>query len=108
MTANTSFFSVCCALARGNSSRVITFSSTPPKLSFAMNLYLLLLVYFIVLSEIREGGSPLRGGIRLPGAASRACRCVGAPCLHTKDFVLLVEILIFDDFFAGFGEFEVF
>src|SRR5687767_4388045 len=36
MMATTSFCKTCCALERGNSSRVTTFSSTPPKFNFAI------------------------------------------------------------------------
>src|SRR5436190_11212427 len=45
ITATTSVFRTSCALASGNSSRVTTFSSTPPKFSFAM-LYLFLVCSF--------------------------------------------------------------
>src|SRR5882724_8321905 len=66
MTATTSFFSTCCALASGNSSLVTTFSSTPPKFNFAMMIsllvcfilhckYFLLLVQEFVLDDVLAG-----------------------------------------------------
>src|SRR5580692_3965162 len=86
MTATTSFFSVCCALASGNSSRVTTFSSTPPKFNFAI-VFCLLYVLFAT-----DSFTALRAAL----------------ALHTEYLVLLVEVLVFDDLFAGFGELEFF
>src|SRR5258708_9226175 len=85
MTATTSFFSTCCALARGNSSRVTTFSSTPPKFNFAM---IVCLLFFL---------PPAGGGEQ-----------VVVKKLHCEYVVLLVKEFVFNEVFAGLGQFEFF
>src|SRR5258708_16439623 len=85
MTATTSFFSSCCALARGKSSRVTTLCSTPSKFNFAM---IICLLFFLLPAPVGEQGVVKK--------------------LHCEYFVLLVKEFVFNELFAGLGQFEFF